>query len=68
METGRMRIAPPKIQIGSRPRPLNPNSQLSEDQELFGQLLKWADLSQDPRWQAIAPEDRDKIVNAIKCE
>jgi len=46
--------------------PTNPNSQLSEDQELFGQLLKWADLSQDPRWQAIAPEDRDKIVNAIK--
>ncbi|MGC4055995.1 MAG: hypothetical protein QM757_44880 [Paludibaculum sp.] len=42
--------------------------ELSEDQQLFEQLMEWSGLSGDPNWQAIAtqPAARAQIVNAVK--
>ena len=48
--------------------PDNPDAQQSEEQQLFDQLVEWVKSSTDPKCQAISlqPEDRDRIVNAIK--
>ncbi|MBN9657513.1 MAG: hypothetical protein J0H49_05010 [Acidobacteria bacterium] len=42
--------------------------ELSEDQQLFEQLMEWSGLSAEPNWQAIAaqPAARAQIVNAVK--
>lgn len=42
--------------------------ELSEDQQLFEQLMEWSGLAGDPNWQAIAvqPEAHARVVNAVK--